>query len=187
MPATPKVRWYVIQTYSGQENAVKKDLESRIQSMGMSAYIHKVLVPEEKIIEKVPDKTNPDKKIDKEKIVQVYPGYVFVQMEVTDESWYIVRNTPKVTGFLGSSGGGTKPIPLQEDEIRPVLLKAGAILRPNLTHLVGQDVKITVGGFAGQVGKVTEIDNDTETLIISLDLFGRATPVTISFDHFETV
>ena len=98
--------WYVVQTYSGCENAAKKNLERRIESMDMGDLIFKVLVPEEKQIER---KKNGELK---EVLVKPFPGYVFIDMIVTDESWFMVRNTPMVTGFLGSSGGGTKPVPL---------------------------------------------------------------------------
>ena len=92
-----KVRWYIIQTYSGYENAVKLDLERRVESMGMNDLIFRGIVPEETVIEKKADGK------EKEKVKQLFPGYVFVEMEVTDESWFVVRNTPRVTGFLGSS------------------------------------------------------------------------------------
>ena len=174
-----KVRWYVIQTYSGQENSVKKDLESRVQTMGMGDFIRRVIVPEEKIIEK-----NKDGK-EKEKTVQLFPGYVFVEMEVTDEAWFIVRNTPKVTGFLGSSGGGTKPVPLQEGEIKPILLKVGLEAKPNYTHLVGKEVEIINGPFLGQVGKVSAVDNDQEKITVLIDFFGRATPNELAFTDFK--
>ena len=94
MSKEPKLRWYIIQTYSGYENAVATDLRRRVESMGMTDYIFRIVVPEEKYIEK--DKNGKDK----EKVRQIFPGYVFVEMIVTDESWFVVRNTPRVTGFL---------------------------------------------------------------------------------------
>ena len=114
-------RWYVVQTYSGFENSVKLNLERRIESMQMENLIYQVMIPEELKIEKKADGTL------KEKMVKMYPGYVFIELNVTDESWFVVRNTPGVTGFLGSSGGGTKPVPLPPEEINPILKKCGLI------------------------------------------------------------
>ncbi|CDR31379.1 Transcription antitermination protein nusG [Acholeplasma oculi] len=177
----PKKRWYVIQTYSGYEKAVRDDLERRVDSMGMQDFIYQIIVPEEKYIEKTKDGK------DKEKIRQIYPGYVFVEMIVTDESWFVVRNTPRVTGFLGSSGGGTKPVPLLEEEIRPILLKANIISKPNYNYLLGKQVQIIGGAFEGQVGKVSAIDHDQETMMVDIDVFGRATPTEIDFTQFKEV
>ena len=170
---TQQVRWYIIQTYSGYENAVKLDLERRVESMGMSDYIFRVIVPEETVIEKKADGK------EKEKIKQLFPGYVFVEMMVTDESWFVVRNTPRVTGFLGSSGGGTKPVPLAPDEINQILLKVGIISKPTWAHLLGKEVEVTGGTWSGMKGKVTHVDDDQEKLTDDLDLFGRGTPTEI--------
>lgn len=164
------VRWYIIQTYSGYENAVKQDLERRVESMGMSDYIFRIIVPEETVIEKKADGK------EKEKIKQLFPGYVFVEMIVTDESWFVVRNTPRVTGFLGSSGGGTKPVPLAPDEINQILLKIGVISKPTYNHFMGKTVEVINGTWQGLKGEVVFVDNDQEKLIVDLDLFGRATP-----------
>ncbi len=164
------VRWYIIQTYSGYENAVKQDLERRVESMGMSDFIFRVIVPEETVIEKKADGK------EKEKIKQLFPGYVFVEMIVTDESWFVVRNTPRVTGFLGSSGGGTKPVPLAADEINQILLKIGVISKPTYDHLLDKMVEIIEGPMHGMKGKVVHVDNDQEKLVIEIDMFGRAVP-----------
>ena len=171
------VRWYIIQTYSGYENAVKTDLLRRVESMGMSDYIFRVVVPEETVIEKKADGK------EKEKVKQLFPGYVFVEMIVTDESWFVVRNTPRVTGFLGSSGGGTKPVPLAPDEINQILLKVGIITKPTYDHLLGKTVEVISGTWLGLKGEVVSVDNDQEKLIVDLDLFGRATPT--EFDVLE--
>jgi transcription termination/antitermination protein NusG len=169
-----KTRWYIIQTYSGYENAVKQDLERRVDSMGMSDYIFRIVVPEETVIEKKADGK------EKEKIKQLFPGYVFVEMIVTDESWFVVRNTPRVTGFLGSSGGGTKPVPLMPDEINQILLKVGIITKPKYDHLIGKEVEIISGKFQGIKGEVSDVDNDQEKVIVNIDMFGRATPTELS-------
>ena len=168
------VRWYIIQTYSGYENAVKLDLERRVESMGMSDYIYRIVVPEETVIEKKADGK------EKEKVKQLFPGYVFVEMLVTDESWFVVRNTPRVTGFLGSSGGGTKPVPLMPDEINQILLKVGIINKPTYDHLIGKEVEIISGKFSGIKGKVFDVDNDQEKVVVNIDMFGRATPTELS-------
>ena len=165
-----KVRWYIIQTYSGYENAVKLDLERRVESMGMSDFIFRVVVPEETVIEKKADGK------EKEKVKQLFPGYVFVEMIVTDESWFVVRNTPRVTGFLGSSGGGTKPVPLAPDEINAILLKVGIISKPTYDHLLGKTVEIIEGAMKSMKGKVVDVDNDQEKVVVEIDMFGRAVP-----------
>ena len=116
-----KKYWYVVQTYSGYENSVKENLLRRIETMQMESSIFQVMIPEELKAEKKADGSM------KEKLVKMFPGYVFIEMIVTDESWFVVRNTPGVTGFLGSSGGGTKPIPLFPDEINPILKKCGML------------------------------------------------------------
>ncbi len=172
-------RWYIVQTYSGYESSVKEDLERRIESMGMQNLIFRVVLPEETYIEK--DKNgNP-----KEKVRKMFPGYVFVEMIITDDSWHVIRNTPKVTGFLGSSGGRTKPVPLPQDEINAILLKVGIIEKPTFKHPIGSLVNIVAGPFAGQSGKVVSFDNDKETAIISIEIFGRGTPTEVSFDQVE--
>jgi transcriptional antiterminator NusG len=165
-----KVRWYIIQTYSGYENAVKLDLERRVESMGMSDFIYRVIVPEETVIEKKADGK------EKEKVKQLFPGYVFVEMMVTDESWFVVRNTPRVTGFLGSSGGGTKPVPLAPDEINQILLKVGIISKPTYDHLIGKEVEIIEGAMKGTKGVVIDVDNDQEKVVVEITMFGRAVP-----------
>ena len=177
----PRKRWYVIQTYSGKENSVKNDLLRRVESMGMQDHIFKVIVPEETYIEK-----NKDGK-EKEKVRQIYPGYVFVKMIASNESWFIVRNTPQVTGFLGSSGGGTKPVPLLEDEINPILLEVGIINKPNYDYLIGNNVEIISGSFKGQVARVASVDNDQEKIIVEIDMFGRATPTELDFSQFKEI
>jgi transcriptional antiterminator NusG len=166
-------RWYVIQTYSGYENSVKADLERRVDSMGMNDYIFRVIVPEETIIEK---KENGK---EKEKIKQLFPGYVFVEMMVTDESWFVVRNTPRVTGFLGSSGGGTKPVPLAPEEIKQILFKIGAISKPKYDQLLNKRVEILSGAYQGIKGFVSDVDNDQAKVVVEIDLFGRATPTEV--------
>ncbi len=172
-------RWYVCQTYSGYENSVKLNLERRIESMQMEDKIFQVMIPEEIRQEKKADGTL------KEKVVKIFPGYVFIEMEVTDDSWFVVRNTPGVTGFLGSSGGGTKPVPLPPEEILPILKQAGLVEIPKLDIEVGDKVKVKAGPFAGQIGGIDSIDEEHAQVTVLVDMFGRQTPVELSFEDIE--
>ena len=139
-------QWYVLHTYSGYENKVKANLESRAQSMRMEDYIFRVVVPEEKETEVKGGK-------EKEIVHKTFPGYVLVEMVMTDDSWYVVRNTPGVTGFVGSHGAGSKPAPLMPEEINHILRSLGMSTRQHdLEVEVGETVKIIEGAFAGLEG-----------------------------------
>ncbi len=173
-------KWYVVQTYSGQENSVKTNLERRIESMQMEDKIFQVVIPEQIKREKKPDGTT------KEKIVKLYPGYVFIEMIVTDDSWFVVRNTPGVTGFLGSSGGGTKPIPLPPDEINPILKRAGLLETPSLDVEIGQRVRVTAGPFMNRIGRIETIDHEKAMVTVLVEMFGRETPAQLTFDEIDT-
>ena len=173
-------RWYVVTTYSGYENSVKQDLERRIQSMNMQDKIYQVLVPEE-IVETVDKKGKKKQKVNK-----LYPGYVFVEMEVEkemdDRSWFNVRNTPKVTGFLGSSGSGTKPVPVPKEEMDNILRKLGMITKPKFEINVGDTVTVTEGAFANMIGEVVTINEEKEIITVLIDMFGRQTPMEFQFN-----
>jgi len=172
-------RWYVVQTYSGLENTVKNNLEKRIESMGMEDQIFRVIIPEETEIEVKNGKR-------KEKVKKIFPGYVFIEMKVTDDSWYVVRNTPNVTGFIGSSGKGAKPVPLSPDEINPILKRLGLHKQEVFVNVkVGDSVKIKEGPFAGQIGTVDEIDVDRLVLKVLVEFFGRQTTFEVEFDQIE--
>ncbi len=174
-------RWYIVQTYSGLENSVKVNLERRIESMQMEDKIFEVVIPEETVLEKKQDGST------KEKVVKIYPGYVFIEMIVTDDSWFVVRNTPGVTGFLGSSGGGTKPIPLPQDEINPILKQAGLITTPKLKVSVGQKVRVTAGPFLHQIGLVDDVDEARSMVTVLVEMFGRQTPAELAFDEIDPI
>ena len=174
-------RWYVVQTYSGFENSVKLNLERRIESMQMEDKIFQVMIPEELKVEKKPDGTI------KEKMIKTFPGYVFLEMEVTDDSWFVVRNTPGVTGFLGSSGGGTKPVPLPVEEINPILKKCGLMEAPKIDVEIGEKVRVATGPFLNQIGTVDSIDNEKQEVTVLVDMFGRQTPVELGFEDIEKV
>ncbi len=175
----PERRWYIVQTYSGYENSVKLNLERRIESMQMEDLIFQVMIPEEIRQERKADGTI------KEKLVKIFPGYVFIELIVTDDSWFVVRNTPGVTGFLGSSGGGTKPVPMPPDEIYPILKKCGLMEVPKLDVEPGEKVKVVGGAFRDQIGTVDSIDQEKQEVTVLVDMFGRQTPVELSFEDIE--
>ena len=166
--------WYVVNTYSGHESKVKEKLEARTESMGMQDYIFRVIIPETKEIETLKDGTT------KEKTHKMFPGYILVEMIMSDEAWYIVRNTPGVTGFIGSSGKGAKPTPLPPQEIDRVLANMGmSRLNIDTEVNVGDKVNIVDGPFKGMMGKVDNIDNENNRLNVLIDLFGQETPVEV--------
>lgn len=160
--------WYVIHTYSGYEDAVAKNLKQRIESLGMEDKIFNVIVPKEKKI-KIKD---GKRKVVEEKI---YPGYVLVEMIVTDDSWYIVRNTPNVTGFVGA---GTTPVPVSLGEIENLKKRMGVETpQYKIEVKVGDPVKIIDGPFKDFDGKVSEIDEERGKIRVLVNMFGRDTPV----------
>ena len=168
--------WYVIHTYSGYENKVKTNLEKRVESMNMEDKIFRVLVPMEDEIEFKSGK----KKIIKRK---VFPGYVLVEMDMTDDSWYVVRNTPGVTGFVGT---GAKPIPLLESEIAAILRQMGMEeQRTVIEFTVNQSVRVITGPFKDFIGVVRQIMKDKGKLRVNVSMFGRETPVELEFAQVE--
>lgn len=172
--------WYVVNTYSGHENKVKEKLEMRAQSMGLEDYIFRVIVPEEKVIETVKDGSS------KEKIKKMFPGYILVEMVMTDEAWFVVRNTPGVTGFIGSSGKGAKPFPLTPAEVDKILNSMG-MSRLNIANEleIGNMVKVVNGPFANMYGKIKNIDIENTKVEVSLDLFGQETSVELNLCEIE--
>ena len=168
-----KKQWYVVNTYSGHELAVKEKLEMRTESIGMQDYIFRVIIPETTEVE-VKDG------VKKEKVKKMFPGYVLVEMIMTDEAWYIVRNTPGVTGFIGSSGKGAKPTPLLPQEIDRILASMG-MSRVNIDAEmnIGDVVSIIDGPFKGMSGKIDTIDSENNRLTIIIDLFGQETSVDV--------
>ena len=164
--------WYVLHTYSGYEEAVTRNLRQRIESMGMEDKIFNVLVPIEKKI-KI--------KAGKRKVVEekIYPGYVLVEMIVTDDSWYVVRNTPRVTGFVGS---GTTPTPVSPEEIKELQKRMG-VEEPKykMDIAFGDSIKIVDGPFKDTDGKVAEVDEERGRVKVLISMFGRETPVELDF------
>lgn len=173
--------WYVVNTYSGHENKVKEKLEMRASTMGMEDYIFRVVVPEQKEIEIKDGK-------EKEKIKKMFPGYILVEMIMNDEAWFIVRNTPGVTGFIGSSGKGAKPFPLTKAEVDKILGSMNMSRIDIESELkVDDSVKVTAGAFANMFGKVKNIDMQKQMIEVALDLFGQETMVEVGFDEIEKV
>jgi len=162
--------WYVIHTYSGYEEQVAENLNQRIESMGMKDKIFKVLVPKEKQIE---IKNGRRKTVEK----KIYPGYVLVEMIVTDDSWYVVRNTPNVTGFIGL---GVRPTPMSQEEIERIQKRMG-VEEPKykIEFKPGDLVRINDGPLKGFEAKVTEIDEDKGKIKVLVSMFGRETPVSL--------
>ncbi|MBX6352477.1 MAG: transcription termination/antitermination protein NusG [Thermoflavifilum sp.] len=172
-------QWYVIHTYSGYENKVKANLESRVRSMNMEDKIFRVVIPTEEEVEV---------KNGKKRVVQkkVFPGYVLVEMIMTDDSWYVVRNTPGVTGFVGAPGSGNKPLPLLPSEVRQILRGMGVDeVKVRVDYEVGEVVHIVDGPFADMVGTVEEINADQQKLRVLVSMFGRDTPVELAFGQVE--
>ena len=172
-------QWYVVNTYSGHENKVKEKLEMRSESMDMQDYIFRVIVPEQKEVE-VKDG------VQKEHLKKMFPGYILVEMIMTDEAWYIVRNTPGVTGFIGSSGKGAKPTPLQPYEVDKILSNMG-ISRMDVDKdlAVGTKVSIVDGPFKGMFGKVDELDLTNNKIVLLDDLFGQETSVEVELNQIQ--
>ena len=172
-------RWYAVHTYSGYENKVKQNLEKRVESMNMTEQIFRVVIPEE---EETQVKEGKAKTLTK----KTFPGYVLVELVMTDESWYIVRNTPGVTGFVGSAGAGSKPNPLLPEEARFILKQMGMKEKTVDVQIdLGEQVRIKSGPFANQVGEVQEIEVEKYKLTVLVDMFGRETPVEVEFDQIE--
>lgn len=169
-------KWYVIHTYSGYENKVKANLEKRVASMNMEDKIFDVLVPMEDEVEIKDGK----RRIAKRKI---FPGYVLVEMVLTDDSWYVVRNTPGVTSFVGS---GTKPIPLMSDEVENIMCKMGLTEAPIKIDVdIGESVRVIAGPFENFIGSVEEIYPEKSKLKVLVSMFGRETPVELEFTQVE--
>ncbi|UQS82410.1 transcription termination/antitermination protein NusG [Bombilactobacillus folatiphilus] len=173
--------WYVLHTYSGYENRVKENLQSRAQSMGMEDYIFQAVVPEEEETERKNGKVKTEMK-------KTFPGYVLVEMVMSDESWFVVRNTPGVTGFVGSHGAGSKPAPLLPEEVASILSSIQED-KPNydIEFEIGDNVKIVTGAFAGLEGPVTEIDAEHGKLKVEVDMFGRLTETELDYSDAKRI
>lgn len=169
-----KPRWYVVHTYSGYENKVKTDLEKKVKNQELEDYIFEIVVPMEEQIEIKDGKRKTNLK-------KVFPGYVLIKMIVTEQTWYIVRNTRGVTGFVGS---GTDPIPLTDEEIRNMGFDDVPV---NVDYEVNEQVQVMNGPFEGFVGTVQEINTEKHKVKVLVSMFGRETPVELEFSQVQKV
>ena len=171
-------RWYVINTYSGHENKVKANLEHRIMSMNQAPRFRRVVVPTEQVIE-----TKEGQKVQTEK--RVLPGYVLVNMDMTDEAWTVVKNTPGVTGFVGA---GAKPVPLSQGEVDKILKTGAAVAerpRTQVEFQLGESVKVTSGPLSDFDGEIVEVNPEQQKLKVLVDIFERQVPVELAFDQVK--
>lgn len=176
--AALKFRWYVVHVYSGFEKKVAQAIREKAESMGIGGQFADILVPTEDVVE-----VTRGRKVNTER--KFFPGYVLVKMALTDESWHMVKNTPKVTGFLG---GGTKPVPMSEAEaMRLITQMQEGIEHPKnaISFEVGEQVRVADGPFASFNGVVEEVDEEKARLKVSVSIFGRATPVDLEFSQVE--
>jgi transcriptional antiterminator NusG len=179
-PIDDSKNWYIIHTYSGFEQKVADSLRSRAQAFGFSDKIGQILIPTEEVME-----LRAGKKVTSKRLL--YPGYVLVQMEMNDQLWHEVKNTPRVTGFVG---GGNSPVPLSSDEVNSILYRqqtSSKTPRPKMTFEKNETVKIIDGPFANFSGKVDEINPERNTLRVLVTIFGRATPVELDFLQVEKI
>lgn len=179
MDNTIEKEWYVIHTYSGYENKVKDNLEKRVETLNMEDKIFRIVVPEEKEIVVTP--TGKKKEVTR----KTFPGYVLVELVMTDDSWFIVRNTPGVTGFVGSHGAGSKPSPLLPEEINFILREMGLSNVTDIDINISDYVNVISGPFAGMDGKVIDIDLQNYKITVMIELMGRETKVELELYHVE--
>ncbi len=173
-------KWFIIHTYSGFEHKVQESLRTRSEAFGFADKIGQILIPTEEVVEMRGGKKVTSKRL-------VYPGYVLVEMEMNDELWHAVKNTPRVTGFVG---GGNAPVPLSADEVNQILYRQATAAerpRPKTTFEKNDSVRITDGPFANFSGKVDEVNPERGTLRVMVTIFGRATPVELEFLQVEKV
>ena len=171
-------RWYIVHTYSGQETRAKKALLERAKSLGFEDAFEEILVPEESVVEMVAGQKRTSKR-------KFFPGYIIVHMELNDETWHVVKGTPKITGFVGNA---TDPPPISEDEVQRMTqrIKDGAVKPKPLIHFdEGESVRVTTGPFANFSGYVDEVMEDKEKLRVMVQVFGRATPVVLDYSNVE--
>jgi len=171
-------KWYVVHTYSGYEHKAKAALEERIKALGKQDLFGPILVPAEKVVELVKGRKKTSSR-------KIFPGYILVNMELNDETWHIVRSTPKVTGFVGS---GTQPAPISDEEVREIteqIAEGAARPKPKVQFEAGESVKVIDGPFQDFNGVVEEVKPDKGKLRVLISIFGRATPVELDFVQVE--
>ncbi|HZK23243.1 MAG TPA: transcription termination/antitermination protein NusG [Atopostipes sp.] len=173
--------WYVLHTYSGYEKKVQQNLESRMSSMGMEENIFQILVPEQEVREEKEGEMVS-------KMKKAFPGYVLIEMIMSDEAWYVVRNTPGVTGFVGSHGAGSKPSPMLPEEVEDIMRSIGVNPRKVTIELeVGQAIQITGGAFAGMEGIVESFDEDKGKVTVLVEMFGRETDTEVDYSQVKEI
>jgi transcriptional antiterminator NusG len=178
VPEGPAMNWYIIHTYSGFENKVAESLKARASAYGFMDKVGQVLIPTEEVVE-----LRNGKKVTSKRLL--YPGYVMVQIAMDDELWHQVKNTPRVTGFVG---GGNTPVPLSADEVNSILYRQASSAerpRPKLTFEKNENVRIVDGPFTNFSGKIDEINSERNTLRVMVTIFGRSTPVELDFLQVE--
>ncbi len=172
------LRWYVVHTYSGFENRAKQNLEERIKNLGKQEHFSSILVPTETVVELVKGKKKTSQR-------KIFPGYILVQMDLNEETWHIVKETPKITGFAGDS---TKPVPLSEKEVEEILtqVKEGvAKAKPKVSLNEGDSVRVIDGPFVNFIGTIEEVKPEKRKLKVLISIFGRSTPVELDFIQVE--
>lgn len=175
--------WYVVNTYSTHEKKVATNLARRVESMGLQELIFRILVAEQEV-----PVMKDGMPTDKTRMKNLYPGYVFVEMIMTDYAWYVVRNTPGVTGFVGSSGKGTKPFPVPREQIEPVLKRMGMVDESMYDRYNIDDyVKVIHGPLEGTEGRILSINRDTGVVEVETVFFGRTTKVEVDFSEIERI
>ncbi|ANM28576.1 antitermination protein NusG [Acidobacteria bacterium Mor1] len=176
----PDKQWFIVHTYSGFEAKVKESLRQRADAMGMTDVIEEILIPSEEVVEVRDGKKRRSTR-------KFFPGYVLVKMEMSDEAWHVVKNTPKVTGFVGT---GNNPVPLSESEVDRIVNQVSVAAtkpKPKMEFRVGETVRIADGPFSNFTGSVEEVNQDRSTLKVMVTIFGRATPVELEFLQVEKV
>jgi transcriptional antiterminator NusG len=171
-------KWYVVHTYSGFENRAKQNLEERVKNLGKADYFASILVPTETVVELVKGKKKTSQR-------KIFPGYILVQMDLNEETWHIVKDTPKITGFAGDS---TKPSPISEREVEEILssMKEGVSkAKPKISFNVGDNVRVIDGPFVNFIGTIEEVKPEKRKLKVLVSIFGRSTPVELDFIQVE--
>ncbi len=180
--ANPRHKWYIVHAYSNFEKKVAQHLTDQAKQQGLSDHFSEILVPTEDVVE-----IRRGRKVNSER--KFFPGYVLVRMELTDEAYHLVKNTPKVTGFLGAAGG-TKPLPVSEREVQNIIgqVEEGVERpKPTIRFDIGENVKVIDGPFASFDGQVESVDEDAARLRVAVSIFGRPTPVDLEYSQVEKV
>jgi len=175
------MKWYVLHVYSGFEAKVSEAIKEKAQKLGLEDHVEDILVPTEEVVEvRRGQRVNAERKF--------FPGYVLARLNMTDQVWHLIKDTPKVSGFLGA--GGNRPVPISNKEAERILQQVQEGIdspRPSITYDIGEDVKVIDGPFASFTGSVEEIDEEKAKLKVSVSIFGRATPVELEYAQVEKI